>query len=274
MERKTYTWKRGMAGLIVGAAVLVTVAAPLGAWPSSGGWFSDDFNRPDTPSMYPDWYEQHGDWNVVGGAAHSAVGESGTCCSLMTVNGITDPQPVVQVTVAYDGDPRATYAAIVLLYLDNETNAFIKIQDGYAGSPPDGLFDTVYFYKGNNGGTEEGGEKYRPLVPDVRVWDDLAPYFSTAVLTAWVEGDTVYLSVDRDFDGQPDPADIDLDGEPDAYFYTRAGIPTEEFGSGVGLGGFNGACCDDFIILPEPCTLVLVGLGAAGLLAARRRRRT
>jgi hypothetical protein len=269
MERKVHNWTQGAAALVIGAVVLAAVPAHLTA-----GLFYDNFDRDDTTVMYPDWYEQHGDWAVVDGAAHSAVGESGTFCSLMTVGWYADPQPAVHVTVEYDGDPRATYAAVVLLYLDNETNAFIKIQDGYAGSPPDGLFDTVYFYKGNNGGTEEGGEMYRPLVPEVRVWDDLAPYFSRARLMAWVQGDGVYLAIDRDFDGVPEPADIDLDGEPDSSCYSRQGIPLEEFGYGVGLGGFNGARCDDFIILPDPGTLALVGLGAAGLAAARRRRRT
>jgi len=264
MERKSHTWKPRAAALAIGAAVVAVVAAALPAAP-----FYDDFDRTDTTDMSPAWFEQHGDWAVEGGAVRSAAGNSGTCCSLMTVGGFADPQPVVQVTVDYDGQPRATYVALVLLYLDNETNVFVKIQDGYDGSPPDGLFDTVYYYMGNNGGT--AGTGYNTWVTGQRVWDDLYPYFSSATLTAWVVGDTVHLAIDRNMDGEPEPADTDLDGTPDAFWYSRGGIPVETFGDGVGLGGYNAACCDNFVALPEPATLVLVGLGAAGLIVRRRR---
>lgn len=265
MERKRHTWGRGIAVLIA----VVAVGTMVPALPAA--IFYDSFDRTDTTDMSPAWFEQHGDWSVVGGTARSAAGDSGASCSLMTVDGFADPNPLVQVTVDYDGQPRATYVALVLLYLDTETNAFIKVQDGYEGSPPDGLFDTVYFYKGNNGGREADGDRFRPLVADEPAWNDLAPYFSTATLSAWVEGDAVYLAVDRDFDGHPDPVDTDLDGEPDACCYWRDGVAVEEFGDGVGLGGYNAAWCDDFTILPGPATLALLGLGAAALVARRRR---
>lgn len=248
MKRLERVWPDGPSVLLAAGlcAMLGTaaVAAP----------FVDDFNRSDTTDMGPVWAEQYSDWAVVDGRARSAAGP---CCALMTVQGLADPQPAVGVTVDYDGEPRATYVALVLLYLDNEHCLFVKVQDGYDTSPPDGQFDTLWFYMGNNSkqpwiGMTEGG----------RVWDDLAPYFSRARISAWVVGDEVFVGIDRDFDGQPD----------DGSLYSRGGIPLADLGQGVGLGGYDTAWADDFVVLPEPATLALVGLGAAALVLKRRRK--
>jgi len=245
--RESRRWWEAVSGLL-GALLLAGAAGRAPA-----GVFLDDFNRPAGTDMGPGWVERYADWGIAGDRARS---EPAPQAALMTVDGFASAEPMVEVTVGYDGAPRPTYLALVLLYLDNKHNVFIKVQDGYDTSPPDGVFDTVWFYMGNNSQQPWGGMEH-----EVDDWDDLWPYFSEARLRASVVGDVACLEVDRDFDGVFES------------IYVRGGLPLAELGAGVGLGGYDGAVADDFLAVPEPASLALVVLGAGARLLLSRGRR-
>jgi len=237
--------------------LVVVVCLGLGAASPSAraAVFLDDFERPDDPDPGPFWTEQWPDWSITGGTATSVDDDR---CSLMTVNGYEHPEPSIQVTVDYQGAARYHYVALVALYLDNDHCVFVKIQDGYDGSPPDGLFDTAYYFMGNNSQVPWGSMEH-----EWDDWDDLWPYFSSAILALTIVDDVVYLAVDRDLDG-------DFMGANDSL-YARGELPLAELGQSVGVGGYDGAVVDDFLVIPEPATLGLFGLGMASLWLRRRK---
>jgi len=249
-ERKMKRFGQGV-GVVVGVAVALWGGGLLAGPIPGGTFFADGFDRPDSTDMGEFWTEQWSDWQIEDGHARSAAGPN---CALMTVDGFESTDPYLEVTVRYDLTIRPTYVALVSLYLDNEHNIFIKIQDW----DYDGLFDTVYFYMGNNS-QEPWGDMERGYDD----WEDLAPYFSEARIATSVIGDEIFVAIDRDFDGNPDPYSV----------YSRDQIPRGQLGVGVGLGGYDRAWADNFLAVPEPATLALMGLGTGALLLARRRRK-
>ena len=256
-EQTMRTFARGLG--IVACVAAVLSGALAGAGTAPGFYFADGFNRPDSTDMGSFWTEQWSDWSIEDEHARSAPGAEST---LMTVNGFEASEPILEVAVRYDGTIRPTYVALVSLYLDDDHCVFVKIQDGWKDKQGvehdvDGLYDTVWFFLGNNsqqpwGGMEHGWDD----------WQDLSPHFSEARIGTYVMGDEVFVGIDRDFDGVPDPGSI----------YSRDSIPLAELGLGVGLGGYNAAWADNFLAAPEPATLALVGLGACGFLLRRRKR--
>lgn len=238
---------RSMGMAVCVAAVLSASVATAGT--TGGFFFADGFDRPDSTDMGPYWTEQWSDWRVDGNVARSAPGDES---ALMIVDGYELAEPILEVTVRHDGTIRPTYVALVCLYLDNANNIFVKVQD----NDLDGLYDTAWFYRGNNSqvpwGTRVHGEDD---------WEDLWPYFSEARIGTYITGDTVVLGIDQDFDGEFE------------HLYAYGGIPLAELGLGVGLGGYNDAQADNFLAVPEPATLALMGLGAAVLVATRRKHR-
>jgi hypothetical protein len=210
--------------------------------------FFDDFNRPDSSDLGPDWAEQNGDFRVESGRARSSLGFGGE--DLMTVNGFSSSNPVLSMDVAYDGAPRVSYAALVSLYSDLNNNIFVKVQD----NDSTGDFERVFFYYGNNSivgwpGMTGGG-----------TLDIVAP-FQQARIESSIVGDTVTLTIDRDFNGTPET------------ILSRGGIPAVGLGTGVGVGGFDNASLDNFLAVPEPASVMLTGLGLlmGALLFGRKR---
>ncbi|KPJ74806.1 MAG: hypothetical protein AMK72_03690 [Planctomycetes bacterium SM23_25] len=243
------TFARGMGMAACAAAILSGAVAGAGTVP--GFFFADGFDRPASTDMGPYWTETWSDWRVEGSVARSALGSES---ALMIVNGVETPSPYLEVTVRHDGTIRPTYVALVSLYLDNAHCVFVKVQD----YDLDGRYDTAYFYLGNNSHVPWGDMEH-----GYDDWNDLAPYFSEARIATTIIGDQVFLAIDRDMDG-----DVDENST-----FVRDAIPVAELGLGIGLGGYNNAWADDFLAVPEPATLALMGLGAAVLVATRRKHR-
>ena len=241
---------RNMGMVACVAAVFSASAATAGT--TGGFFFADGFDRPDSTDMGPYWVQQYSDWRVEGNVARSAPGDEGLKSALMTVDGYELAEPILEVTVRHDGTIRPTYVALVCLYLDNTNNIFVKVQD----NDLDGLYDTAWFYRGNNSQVPWGG-----FVHNVDDWEDLSPYFTEARIGTYIVMDEVVLGIDRDFDGVFES------------LYARGGVPLAELGLGVGLGGYNDAQADNFLAVPEPATLALMALGAAVLVATRRKHR-
>ena len=235
-------YKRGVwAGARVAATCLGVFLAGGAAF---GGIMTDSFDRPDSSYMGPDWTEQFSNFRIEGSQARTEPGDTDLSAALMTVTGFEAADPIVQVTARYGGSSRPTYVALVSRYLDDDNCIFVKIQDNNV----DGLYDVAMFYRGNN--------SLSGLVP--AWWEYLTPFTEARIETA-VSGDTLVLSIDRNFDGTPETV------------VTRTGLPTG-LGLGVGLGGYNDASMDDFFALPEPATLGLLALGGLGFLLRRRPR--
>jgi hypothetical protein len=200
----------------------------------------DDFNRPNSTNMGPNWTEVAGDWRIENNRARS---QPAPATDLMIFNPWTSPAPYVEAEVYYEGSARVTYAALVCLYANLSNNLFVKVQDNNAN----GDFERVFFYYGNNGSAWPGmtGGPY---------YVDVTPFTQARIWTV-VSGNNITLNIDRDMNGVPEDV------------LTRGGFPTGSLGVGVGLGGYNNASFDNFRV-PEPASLTLLGLA---LLLVRRR---
>jgi hypothetical protein len=102
----------------------------------------DDFNRPDSPNMGPDWAELAGDIDV-----YAMQGLGILPMSLMTHTGVTDLYSTSTISSRFDHGGGLVYVAMVAGFNTLNDNIFVKVQD----NDSDGMYDRVFFYYGNNG---------------------------------------------------------------------------------------------------------------------------
>ncbi len=201
----------------------------------------DDFNRPDAPTLGPNWTIQYANAEIVDGMARALDGAPNA--ALATFNGATANNAFVDV---YHTGSDTSYLALVLGYADESNNYFIKVQENGGGDS----FGYAAFYYGNNG----GGNFFTLESP-----------FSSGRITAFMSGTLATLWIDSNFDGTADQT----------YTYDY-GVSTG--GEGIGLGFYGTGQADNFgtgefvAAIPEPGTLALLacGLGLIGLRARRR----
>jgi hypothetical protein len=202
----------------------------------------DDFNRPDSTDMGPNWNEISADFQIISGRAH------GMDLGSMIYVGQTSNSVSVDV---YSTSSADDYGAIVLGFANTSNSLYIKIQsqDDIQG------FEAVGFYFGDNG-TNNGAWSESFFDPGA------FSNFHSAHMNVALAGNVVTLSLDTDFDSVYDIA------------ISRGSVPLGLLGSGIGLGGWTSAAgIDNFSIgdVPEPTTIALWALGAIGLPRLRRR---
>ena len=124
---------KSIKSMLVGLFVALTVIPGARAVPI----LVDDFNDGSTAG----WTTRNGTVSEGGGFM------TGTNLSLATMDG----QMGSSIGVDAIAGPNPSYVALVLNYSSLIDNLFIKIQDNFLN---DGLFDTVFFYHGNNDSTD------------------------------------------------------------------------------------------------------------------------
>lgn len=183
-------------------------------------------------------------WTVQNGSVIETGGTiSGSNLSLITLNGYTGNS----IGVDAISNPGIDYIALVLNYNSLSDNLFVKIQDNNSN----GLFDRVFFYHGNNGGSSVTGTYYFDLDFEVQ---------------------STYFEVTNNGDGTVS-AIVGATG--DVFGGTLKNIYT---GTGIGLGFYGPGEADNFYVetfapVPEPATMLLFVSGFAVLFGLGIRRK-
>lgn len=199
--------------------------------------FFDDFNRADSGDLGANWTLQNGS---IGISSNMAMAPSQDL-HLATVNGYSDTAENTTITFdVFNNGSSTQYAAAVLGYANNSQCLFVKVQNN-GGSG----FGSYGFYYGNNGGGEFGS---------------LANTYTSARVTVSYSGTTATMSIDGDINGSID--------ETLSHDYGSTTL-----GTGAGLGAYGSGMIDNYTInaVPEPTTMVLLGLPALALLRKKRK---
>jgi hypothetical protein len=206
--------------LLFGAALAV----------ANAGTILDNFNRPNAPTLGPNWTQQAGTDQILNNQA-TAI----TDTSLATYNGVSSNSAFVS---AYDNGTGVQYIALVLDYNAGQ-DFFIKVQNNGGASG----FNYYAFYTGNNGGG---------------LFSPLSSTFSSALIWATASGTSATLYIDPTFTGvaqQTYTYDFGINTGGSGIglgFYGAAAA--DNFGEGIPGGGG----------VPEPGTFWLLSSALAG----------
>jgi hypothetical protein len=200
--------------------------------------FFDDFNRADSPDLGPNWITVVPKMQVLGNQAVNG----GTTNGYATVIPFTAPYTDQTLSLDVFSDNGSGYAGVVL---------GVGTRDAMVVLASDaGIFEAYGVYLGNH---------------EVTVATGLIPSNTTkAHMTVWFSSSNVAnLALDTNFDGI---------NEFDSVIGVIA--DTSGFGDRVGLAISGDVRTDNYIakaIVPEPASVVSLGLGALALVRRRRR---
>jgi hypothetical protein len=195
--------------------------APAG---SDFSQFSDNFDRPDATTLGSDWIVQGGAYSIVTQRAVS------TATGTQWVQHAHASVAPAQAVVVMDFLPKQSGAALVFVAAvigagASNDNLFCKVQDNNS----DGNYDTVFFYKGINGGSWSGTVSptgFTTPTPSGR----MKVYLTNG-------GDTVNLDVDNNFDGVYDQQ------------FWKSGILAAgmNLGTALGISTYNSPAVDNWV---------------------------
>ncbi len=238
----------GVQAAALAAAAVVCLSS---ASPARAAVFTDNFDRGYDTDIGPNWTERAGNFYLVADRLRVASPAQ----SVMTVNGYAETAPTVSIDTIwpFPGIPGGAGNQIGLVSRYRDLDNFVNVKVYNAGTTSDG-FDTLLFYYGNSTSAWPGMSGGGVAVA--------IPPFAAARLTTTVIGSTVTATIDTNSDGVPE------------YTHTRGGLPQDNLGTGVGVTMYiEGVAidADNFSAVPEPSSVMVLSIAAAGLLARRRR---
>jgi hypothetical protein len=207
---------------------------------SSGG--VDDFDRPDGSDLGSAWVEEAGDLHLLE--------QRGIGTHLGGVAWMRHQSASMAYTEAVqeiDFLPQAAGSDVLFVALvagigPTGDSLFVKVQDNTA----DGIYDTVFFYRGINGGSWGGSPSFGHLA---------VPTASGRMRVSFTpDGDGVLCEIDRDHDGVYDE------------LLTTGGILSSglQLGTGFGVSTYDDARFDDWVVRGrEPGTAYCHGVVGA-----------
>jgi hypothetical protein len=162
------------------------ITPPTSSLSPSVSWL-DDFNRPNAPTLGPDWTENAGTFAILNNRGTSG----GTPNSWAQHNSANVPNytsAVATIDFFPPQTPAITYVAL-MLGLGGGDNVFLKVQVNGASQ----TYNTVGLYRGVNGGPWPTGGMFAGLATPTSS-GRMTCYFTN-------NGDTAVLEIDNNFDG-------------------------------------------------------------------------
>lgn len=207
-----------IAAVVLGSASVAAAAPQLCSW-------SDDFNRPNAPTLGSDWTDINGSFGI-----NNNRGFAANAAHFITVHNtasISYAQAVCEIDcLANQQPPPLHYVGLAIGFQSSWESVFIKLQDNNG----DGLYDRIFFWRAVNAGASWNAPSNF----------DLAVPTSSARLRVYFtgNGDVAHAEIDRDFDGSFDE------------HFSLAGIlaSTMNIGSQVAVVTYGAPAFDNFCV--------------------------